>query len=514
MCKIVKRFPGVLANDRVDFDINAGEIHGLLGENGAGKSTLMKMLQGLSQPDSGAIYFDGDERVLSSPLEAIGAGIGMVHQHFMLVGSMTVAQNVALGLPSSRGLRTDLDVVAERIVELSSGYGLRVDPEAPVSSLSVGEQQRVEIIKALYRGASLLILDEPTAVLAPQEVEQFFEFLNEMRRSGHAIVFISHKLHEVVALTDRVTVLRDGRNAGTVATVDTDKADLAQRMVGRTFSLSRDLPPVSRGPVRLQVEKIDARTERGTLGLSGASIEVAGGEIVGIAGVSGNGQVQLAEAVAGLIEVEAGTIRIGGEDVADRSVGELVKAGLSFVPEERNRDGMIREFSIAENLILRDSTDERFVKWGFFRFRAIADYSERKVEEFSVKTPSAEVPISSLSGGNAQKVILSRELSRDPTVLVIAQPTRGLDVGAAEFIRDKIGEARSSGTAVLLISEDLDELVSLSDRIAVMFDGKIMGTVDRAQVDPSVLGLMMAGESLEDALSGAAGSDSVEEQPV
>ena len=506
MRAIVKRFPGVLANDRVDFDVRSGEIHGLLGENGAGKSTLMKLLYGLDRPDEGSILFDGVEKGLTSPQAAIAAGIGMVHQHFMLVSTMTVAQNVALGLPSSRGLRTDLDVVAERVAELSAAYGLGVEPDAVVGHLSVGEQQRVEIIKALYRGASLLILDEPTAVLTPQEVDEFFGFLNEMRDQGHAIIFISHKLHEVVALTDRVTVLRDGRNAGTVATRDTDKADLANRMVGRVFSLARTLPEVDSSPPRLEISDVHALTKLGTPALRGVSLNVHGGEIVGLAGISGNGQVQLAEAVAGLYQITEGSICIDGTNGAGQSVRDRMECGLGYVPEERNRDGMISQFTIAENLILRDPANPKFVRHGMFDFAGIERHGDQLVKQFAVKTPSTSVPISSLSGGNAQKVILARELSREPAVLIVAQPTRGLDIGASEFIRDEIVAARGRGTAVLLISEDLEEVLALSDRIAAIFEGNIMGVVDRDEANPSLLGLMMAGESLDQARNHTAAS--------
>ncbi|MDH3606346.1 MAG: ABC transporter ATP-binding protein [Acidimicrobiia bacterium] len=510
---IVKRFPGVLANDHVDFDVRSGEIHGLLGENGAGKSTLMNLLYGLDRPDEGEIVLDGRPLTLTSPQDAIRAGIGMVHQHFMLVSPMTVAQNVALGLPSSRGLRTDLDVVTARVNELAKTYGLDVDPARFVSDLSVGEQQRVEIIKALYREASLLILDEPTAVLTPQEVDEFFGFLNEMRLDGHSIIFISHKLAEVIALTDRVTVLRDGRNAGTVDTRDTDKADLARRMVGREFSLTRSLPRVDAGPPLLEIEDAHAVTARGTPALRGVSLTVNGGEIVGLAGVSGNGQVQLAQAIAGLHSLTSGHIRISGAATEGRSVRKLMDQGLGYVPEERNRDGMIKEFSIAENLILRDPANPEFVRRGLFRFGRIDEHGAHLIERFAVKTPSASVPISSLSGGNAQKVILARELDRDPSVLVVAQPTRGLDIGASEFIRDQIVAARSRGTAVLLLSEDLEELLALSDRVATIFDGRLMGIVDREEADPSLLGLMMAGETLEQArahttATGSAGVES------
>jgi ABC-type uncharacterized transport system ATPase subunit len=496
---IVKRFPAVLANDHVDLVVRSGRIVGLLGENGAGKSTLMKMLYGLERPDDGEILVNGEPVTFNSPLDAIRAGIGMVHQHFMLIPTMTVAENVALGLPSSRGLRTDSDVVAARLAELSAAYGLRVDPTAPVRHLSVGEQQRVEILKALYRNASVLILDEPTAVLTPQEVDEFFGFLHQMRERGNAIVFISHKLHEVLEITDEVTVLRDGRNVGTVATTATSKEDLARRMVGREFSLTRELPPRTPGPVRLSLRDVHVMSDRGTPAVRGVSLDVHGGEVLGLAGVSGNGQLQLAEAIAGLRRLGYGTITIDGWEATNRPVRAIVGRGLAYVPEERNRDGMIKEFTIAENLIMRDPANPEFMRGKLFNFSRIDEHAAHLVDRFAVKTPSTSTPIGNLSGGNAQKVILARELSRQPAVSVIAQPTRGLDIGASEFIRDRIVAQRQDGTAVLLISEDLDELLALSDRVAAMFDGMLMGIVDREAATPELVGLMMAGEPLDHA---------------
>lgn len=491
---IVKRFPGVLANDHVNFDVRSGEIHALLGENGAGKSTLMKQLYGLYHPDEGQIIFDGRPAAIHSPADAIQLGIGMIHQHFMLVDSLTVAENVALGLPSSRGLLTDLDKVAERIRELAQLYGLQVDPTAYVWQLSVGEQQRVEIMKALYRGAALLILDEPTAVLTPQEVDEFFVTLKQMADDGHALIFISHKLHEVMTFTDRVTVLRDGRNVGAIATKDTDKKALAEMMVGRELNLNPERPPVEIGDSRLRLENLQAQGDRGVPALRGVSLDVRAGEIVGLAGVSGNGQLELAEVIAGLRPATGGRVFIDGNDVTGQPPAQMIAHGLSYIPEERNRDGMIKEFSISENLILRENNKPPYAYRGFLDFKAIARRSNELVRDFTVKTPSIDTPIKSLSGGNAQKVILARELSRAPRVLVAAQPTRGLDIGATEYVRDRIISQRQAGTATLLISEDLDEILALSDRIAVIFHGEIMGIVDRADSTPEKLGLLMAGE--------------------
>ena len=494
MRNIVKRFPGVLANDHVNFDVRAGEVHALLGENGAGKSTLMKILYGLYRQDEGEILFNSRAMVVDSPSDAIRLGVGMIHQHFMLVNSLTVAENVALGMPSSRGLLTDLDQVSQRIEELSKAYGLQVDPNSVIWQLSVGQQQRVEIIKALYRGAALLILDEPTAVLTPQEVDEFFVTLKQMATEGHSLIFISHKLHEVMAFTDRVTVLRDGRNVGTVATQDTSKRQLAEMMVGRELNFNPERPYVEIGPPRLRIENLHALSDRGTPALRGVNLDVWAGEIVGLAGVSGNGQPELAGVIAGLREASGGRVEIDGEDIKNLGPKAIIEKGLAFIPEERNRDGMIKEFSVAENLILRDTDKVPYSRRGFLDFGAIAQQAIALVQRFNVKTPTIDTPMQSLSGGNAQKVILARELSRQPRVLVAAQPTRGVDIGATEYIHDCIIKQRNEGTATLLISEDLDEILALSDRIAVMFHGEIMGVLNREEASAEKLGLMMAGE--------------------
>ena len=492
---IVKRFPGVLASDHVDFDVHSGEIHTLLGENGAGKSTLMKILYGMYRPDAGEIAINGDRVRFHSPLDAIRHGIGMVHQHFMLVPTFTVAENVALGLPSSRRVLLDLDVVSKRIEELAKTYGLQVDPAAKVWQLSVGEQQRVEILKVLYRGASLLILDEPTAVLTPQEVDEFSETLRRMIDEGHAIVFISHKLHEVLALSDRITVLRSGRVVDTVPAVDATKAGLARLMVGREVILQVDHPEVAQGDVRLAVHGLSANGNSGLPALRGVDLEVRAGEILGLAGVSGNGQKELAEVIAGMRRPTGGRVLFDGTDVTGALPGKLLDHGLSYIPEERMVDGTVRDFSVAENLILKDHHRKPYAHWVFMDSAKIASESDRLIEAFDIRTPSRQTPLKSLSGGNIQKLILARELSRDPSVLVAAQPTRGLDVSATEYVHRRLIEQRSAGTATLLISEDLDEILNLSDRIAVIYEGRIMGIVDREDVDVERIGLMMAGVS-------------------
>ncbi len=493
MRAITKRFPGVLACDQVDFDVAAGEIHALLGENGAGKSTLMKILYGLYHAEEGTITLDGVAVAMQSPTTAIDHGIGMIHQHFMLVDTLTVTENVALGLPSSRGPLLDLDRVAERIKELAATYGLKIDPKAPVWTLAVGERQRVEIMKALYRGAALLILDEPTAVLTPQEVDDLFVTLRQMAKDGHSLIFISHKLHEVLAISDRVTVLRNGKLIGTVPTEGMTRPKLARMMVGREVILERNRPPVDVGEVLLSLQGVSALGVTGHTALNNASLAVRGGEILGVAGVSGNGQRELCEVVAGLRPATGGIVTVSGQDVTGWSPGKRTDAGLAYIPEERMHDGVIKQFSVAENMILQEHTKAPFSRATFLNFRAIAQHSQELVDNFRVKTPSIDTPVKSLSGGNIQKVILARELARDPKVLIAAQPTRGVDIGATEYIHQRLLDQRARGTATLLISEDLDEVLALSDRIAVLYEGRIMGIVDRDATNAEELGLMMAG---------------------
>jgi len=490
---ITKRFPGVLANDRVDFSVRSGEVHALLGENGAGKTTLMKVLYGMYRPDEGRILLNDQEVNIQSPTDAINNGIGMIHQHFMLVESLTVAENVALGLKSSREPLTDLDKVSERILDLAKIYGLDIDPGAYIWQLSVGQQQRVEIIKALYRGAALLILDEPTAVLTPQEVDEFFVIIREMAQDGHALIFISHKLHEVIDISDRVSVLRDGKKVGTFLTADSTKADLARWMVGREVDFRPEIESVERGETRLRISDVSCPSDRGTPGLRGVTLEVHSGEILGIAGVSGNGQRELAEVITGLREAITGRIELDGKDISDLSPKDRTDRLLSYIPEERMRDGMIKDFTVAENLILRESHKTPYSNHGFLNLKAIAAQSEKLIRNFQIKTPSQDTLAKSLSGGNIQKVVVARELARKPRVIVAAQPTRGLDVGATEYVRERLLQERKNGTGILLISEDLDEILALADRIAVIYEGQIMGVVPRDEATPEKLGLLMAG---------------------
>ena len=493
MRNIVKRFPGVVACDHVTFDIRAGEVHALLGENGAGKSTLMKILYGLYQPTEGEIYLDGRPVHIGSPTDAINLGIGMIHQHFMLVDTLTVRENVALGLPSSRGAILDLDRVEARIRELAKTYGLQVDPRAPVWTLAVGERQRVEIIKALYRGASLLILDEPTAVLTPQEVDDLFVTLKQMAQEGHSLIFISHKLHEVLNISNRITVLRGGQLAGTTVNNGVTRAELARMMVGRDVLLEQQRTAVEQGAVLLELQNVSALGITGQPALRNVSLQIRAGEVLGIAGVSGNGQRELAETIAGLRAVTGGALYLAQDDITHWSIARRTSAGVAYIPEERMYDGVIQDFNISENLILRDHGQPPFSRRTFLDFKTIAQRSWQLVREFRVKTPTILTRIKSLSGGNIQKVIMAREVTRQPRVLVAAQPTRGVDIGATEYIHHRLLEQRAQGTATLLISEDLDEILALSDRIAVLYEGRIMGIVERNQASAEQVGLLMAG---------------------
>jgi simple sugar transport system ATP-binding protein len=492
MAGIVKRFPGVLACDHVDFDLKAGEVHALLGENGAGKSTLMKILYGMYQPDGGTISIDGTQRHFHSPADALVAGIGMIHQHFMLVPTMTVAQNVALGQASGRSMLLDLTQVSQRICDLSVEYGLKVNPNHLVGHLSVGEQQRVEIIKALYLGASVIILDEPTAVLTPQEVDDLFLVLRKMVKEGHALVFISHKLHEVTALCDRITVLRDGRMMGSRPAAGVERNELVKMMVGRELKtlVHRDYNP---GPERLVIKELRVTGDRGVEAVAGINLTVHSGEILGMAGVSGNGQLELAECLIGVRKSDSGSIILNGTDITTMRLNERIDHGVAIIPEERMLDGVVNDFSVQENVFLHDHVEKTFRKGIFLDFKKMAQHARDLVSDFAVKTPTLETPIKNLSGGNIQKLIMARELSRKPAVLIAAQPTRGVDIGASEYIHQRLLMQRDAGTAILLTSEDLDELYALSDRIAVIYEGRIMGIFRRQDTDIQTLGLLMAG---------------------
>ena len=502
---ITKRFPGVLANDHIDLALEEGEIHALLGENGAGKSTLMNILYGLYHPDEGEIWIRGKRTQITGSTDAIRQGIGMVHQHFMLVPVLTVTENVMLGDEPSKGLVLDRKLVANRIRELSQQHGLHVDPDAKVQDLSVGVRQRVEIIKVLYRNANILILDEPTAVLTPQEADDLFAILRSLCKQGVSIIFISHKLREVLALSDRVTVLRRGKVVGEVKTSEADQATLAEMMVGRRVALTVEKRQAVPGEHVLVIENLQVLDDRLQMAVNGVNLEVHTGEIVGIAGVQGNGQTELVGALSGLRVVQNGKVYISGQDVTNASPRRITEAGVAHIPEDRQEDGLVLKFPIYDNLIINTYYRPPFAKGLRVRKQPIQEQAETLVQEFDIRTPNVSLPAANLSGGNQQKVIVAREFSRPIKLLIANQPTRGLDVGSIEYIHRRLVEKRDSGVAVLLVSAELDEIMGLSDRIAVLFKGKFTAIVDADDVSKEQVGLMMAGNSLEEALAQASG---------
>ncbi len=491
---ITKAFPGVLANDHIDLILEEGEIHALLGENGAGKTTLMNILYGLYSPDAGEIFVRGQRAEIREPNDAIAQGIGMVHQHFMLVPVLTVTENVMLGVESIRdGIFLDRASAARRIREISERYGLEVDPQATIKTLPVGVQQRVEIIKLLYREADILILDEPTAVLTPQEVEELFKIIRSLAAQGKSVVFITHKLKEVMAIADRITVLRNGRVVGSTTPSQTSEQQLASMMVGRQVLLQVEKGPARPGETVLEVENLEATDDRGNPAVCGVSFQVRAGEVLGIAGVQGNGQTELVQALTGLRPVKSGRVRILNGDVTGASPRDILGRGVAHVPEDRLRDGLVVQFPVADNLILNTYYLHPFARFGVLNQPVILSTAEQQVREFDVRTPSIMVPVANLSGGNQQKVIVAREFSRPIRLLIASQPTRGLDVGSIEYIHRRIVQKRDEGCAVLLVSPELDEVMGLSDRIAVMYEGQIMGILPAEQATREEIGLLMAG---------------------
>ena len=490
---ITKRFPGVLANDSIDFDLRRGEVHALLGENGAGKSTLMNVLFGLYQPDEGQILVKGEPVRFHSPKDAIGHGIGMVHQHFMLIPVMTVAENIVLGdEPTREGVLLDQAAAERRVGDLSRQFSFAIDPKALVGSITVGQQQRVEILKALYRNADILILDEPTAVLTPQEARELFEILRTLTREGLSVIFITHKLNEVLDIAERITVLRRGKAIDTVDRAGATEEALARMMVGREVLLRVDKPPANPAEPVLAAEDLHVVDERGLEAVRGVSFEVRGGEIVGIAGVDGNGQTELIDALSGLMKPSSGRVLIGSRDVTGEGPSKILDLGLGHIPEDRQRRGLVLEFSLAENVALHDYDRAPDSRWGWLFPRELIRRARTLLEQYDVRGGGPQTRAAALSGGNQQKVVLAREIGREPSALIAAQPTRGLDVGAIEFVHRRLVEARDNGKGVLLVSLELEEILSLSDRILVIYEGRIVAE-HGPDVTEEQLGIEMTG---------------------
>ncbi len=501
---ITKRYPGVVANDHIDLDVRPGEIHALLGENGAGKTTLMNILYGLARPDEGEILIDGTAVRIASPTDAISRGINMVHQHFMLVPVLTVAENILLGEETmANPIFLDRKEARKRIIDLGQRFGFDIDPDVKVGELSVGWQQRVEILKALYRNARVLVLDEPTAVLTPQETDEIFAVLRRLAEQGHSIVFISHKLYEVLAIADRITVIRRGKVVGQRLPAETDEDDLAALMVGRDVQLVVDRGESHPGAVRLAVQGLRVRDDRGSEVVRGVDFDIRAGEIFGIAGVAGNGQDELVEAIVGLRKPSEGTVRLDDRDVTNLSTRAMTNLGTGYVPADRHRFGLVLGFSVADNLVLTDYYHAPYARGIIRNDEAIAERGKRAIVEYDIRTPSEEVGAGTLSGGNQQKLVVARELDGDLRLLVLDQPTRGLDVGSIEFIHRQAIKKRDAGTAVLLVSAELDEVLELSDRVAVMYRGQIVSVVDGRTADRNEVGVLMAtGTRQEAAVAG------------
>ncbi len=501
MENITKAFGTFKANDNINLNVKKGEIHALLGENGAGKSTLMNILSGLLEPTSGTIRIRGKEVTITNPTVANQLGIGMVHQHFMLIDNFTIAENIILGSePTNTGV-IDYKKAYEEIKAVSDRYGFKIEPDSLVSDISVGMQQRVEIIKTLYRGADLLIFDEPTAVLTPQEIEELIDIMHELVAEGKSIIIITHKLDEIKSVADRCTVIRRGKSIATVDVAEVTSQELADLMVGRSVSFKTPKGPAHPTKPVLKVTDLVVKENRGLEAVKGLSLEVRAGEILGIAGIDGNGQSELLQAITGMRKVESGTVEINGVDMTNKRPRTITENSTGHVPEDRHKYGLVLPLTVAENMAIQTYYKEPISKHGFLNYSVINSHARQLIEEFDVRTPSETIPAGSLSGGNQQKAIIAREIDRNPDLLIVSQPTRGLDVGAIEYIHKRLIEQRDNGKGVLCVSFELDEIFNVSDRIAVMFHGKIVGIVDPKETNEQELGLLMAGVSLEDARS-------------
>jgi len=502
MKDITKRFPLVVANDKVSFTVYQGEIHALVGENGAGKSTLMSILYGLYQADSGQIFINGKKVNIANPNVAINLKIGMVHQHFMLVPPLTVAENIILGLePKKNNIFIDMKKAIKRVEELSESMGFKIDPHAKIENISVGIQQRVEIIKVLYRGAEILIMDEPTAVLTPQEVEELFGILKSLKKQGKTIIFITHKLNEVKDLSDRVTVMRRGKVVGVKNTKDTNQEEIASMMVGRKVIFEIEKKPLNLGKTALKIEKLEALSNKGLPAVKNISFEIKEGEILGFAGVEGNGQTELVEVISGLRLATGGKIKLYDKDITNYSPRDIREQKIAHIPEDRRQRGFISNYSVAENLILGSNHRPPFNEGLTLNFSAINNHADKLIKDFDIRPSDRDNLLKSLSGGNQQKVIVARELYGEPKLLIAAQPTRGLDVGSTEFVHQQILNERDKGKAILLVSADLEEILSLSDRIAVIYEGEIVAILDPKKTNEKELGLLMTGSTTNRKLS-------------
>ncbi|SCZ03626.1 ABC transporter ATP-binding protein [Alkaliphilus peptidifermentans] len=498
MKNITKKFGDFVANDNINLTVHKGEVHALLGENGAGKSTLMNILYGLYQPTAGEIFINGNKVDITDPNVAIKKGIGMVHQHFMLVEPFTVAENIILGMEPTQGIGAlDMKKAVQDVEEISKMYGLHVNPNDKIYDITVGMQQRVEILKALYRGAEILILDEPTAVLTPQEIKELIQIMRNLTQQGKTIILITHKLKEIKEAADFCTIIRRGKHIDTVEVQNTSTADLASMMVGREVSFKVEKEEKEHGELVLSIEDLVVKDNRNIDAVKGLSLDVYAGEILGIAGVDGNGQSEFIEALTGLRRVESGKIKIHGKDITNNTPKEIIEERIASIPEDRQKRGLVLDYTIAENMILENYNKPPFAKKGILNQQAIKDFARKLIEKFDVRPDNQLIKARSLSGGNQQKVIIAREVTNDPEILIAAQPTRGLDVGAIEFVHKSLVEQRDKNKAVVLVSLELDEVMNVSDRIAVIYEGKIVGIVNAKEADENTLGLMMAGGGTE-----------------